>query len=212
MTKILFIQASPRGKESHSIQLAQIYLDALRATNPDVEVDSLELSTAGLPAFDGDKAAAKLNIMTGQAHDAGQKSAWNQIVELANRFISADRYVLAVPMWNGGVPYHLKQYIDLIHQPGLLFGLKPESGYYGLLEGRHATLVLTSGAYAQHLPSPAFGEDHHSTYLRSWLNQAGITAIDELRFQPTLLTADPKGDLAQAKVAARQLAALHGRV
>ena len=212
MTKILFIQASPRCKESKSTQLAQIYLDALRASNPDVEIDSLLLSTAGLPAFDGDKAAAKLNIMTGQAHDAGQKSAWDQIVGIANRFISADRYVLAVPMWNGGIPYHLKQYIDLIHQPGLLFGLKPESGYYGLLEGRHATLVLTSGAYARHLPSPAFGEDHHSTYLRSWLNQAGITAIDELRFQPTLLTADPDGDLHRAKAAAMRLAELHGRV
>ena len=212
MTQILFIQASPRGKDSQSTQLARAYLDALRATNPDVEVDSLELSTAGLPAFDGDKAAAKLNIMTGRAHDAGQKSAWDQIVEIADRFISADRYLLAVPMWNGGIPYHLKQYIDLIHQPGLLFGLKPESGYYGLLEGKHATLALTSGAYAQHLPSPAFGKDHHSTYLRSWLNQAGVTAIDELRFQPTVLTADPAGDFARAKVAARELAELHGRV
>ncbi len=29
-------------------------------------------------------------------------------------------------------------------------------------------------------PSPAFGVDHQSTYLQAWLNQAGVTAIDEL--------------------------------
>jgi FMN-dependent NADH-azoreductase len=72
--------------------------------------------------------------------------------------------------------------------------------------------VLTSGAFAQHFPSPAFGLDHHSTYLRDWLNQAGVTAIDEVRFQPTLLTADPAGDFAQAMQAAARLAETHGRV
>ena len=30
MTKLLFIQACPRGKQSKSIQPAQIYLDALK--------------------------------------------------------------------------------------------------------------------------------------------------------------------------------------
>ena len=47
--------------------------------------------------------------------------------------------------------------------------------------------MLTVGAYADSLPSPAFGVDHQSTYLKAWLNQAGVTAIDEVRFQPTLL-------------------------
>jgi FMN-dependent NADH-azoreductase len=48
--------------------------------------------------------------------------------------------------------------------------------------------VLTAGAYADSRPSPAFGVDHQSTYLKSWLNQAGVTAIDEVRLQPTILT------------------------
>ena len=212
MTKLLFIQASPRSTESKSLQIARVYLEALRAETPDVEVDTLDLWEADLPTFDGDKAAAKLNVMLGKDHDAIQKSAWHQIVGIANRFISADRYLFAVPMWNGGVPYRLKQYIDIIHQPGLLFGLKPETGYFGLLRNKHATLVLTSGAFAPNLPSPAFGVDHHSTYLRSWLNQAGISAIDELRFQPTLLTNDPAGDLERAQKDAVRLARSHGRI
>ena len=212
MNKLLFLKASPRKTESKSIQIAETYLSALTIINPDLVVDTIELWDAPLPAFDGDKVAAKMNVIVGQEQNAIQKTAWDQIVEVANRFIAADRYLFAVPMWNGGIPYRLKQYIDVIHQPGLLWGLNPESGYFGLLKDKHATLALTSGAYAEHFPSPAFGVDHHSTYLRDWLIQAGVTAIDELRFQPTLLTKDPTGDLEKAKQRAKDLAKAHGRV
>ncbi|HVI88960.1 MAG TPA: NAD(P)H-dependent oxidoreductase [Dongiaceae bacterium] len=211
MTKLLFLKASPRGPESKSVQVAETYLAALRASNAGLEVDTIDLWDADLPAFDGNKVAAKMNVIAGQDQNAAQKTAWDQIVEVANRFISADRYLFAVPMWNGGIPYRLKHYIDIIHQPGLLWGLNPETGYFGLLKNKHATLVLTSGAYAQHLPSPAFGVDHHSTYLRAWLNQAGVTQIDELRFQPTLLTKDPVGDFARVQERAAELARNQGR-
>ena len=212
MTKLLYIQASPRGEESKSAQLAEAYLAVLREANPDLEVDTLSVWDTELPVFDGNKAAAKANVMTGQDQNAIQKTAWEQISDIAGRFIAADRYLLAVPMWNSGIPYRLKHYIDVIHQPGLLWDLKPEIGYLGLLKNKHATLVLTSGAYAASFPSPAFGVDLHSTYLRAWLNQAGITAIDEIRFQPTLLTRDPSGDFARAKQTAIDLAAAHGSV
>ena len=211
MTKLLFIQASPRGAQSKSTQVAEAYLEALQTATPALELDVLNLWATELPVFDGDKVAAKVNVMLGQEHDAGQKTAWDQVVETATRFIAADRYLLAAPMWNGGIPYRLKHYIDVIHQPGLLWGLKPDTGYFGLLENKHATLVLSAGAYAQSFPSPAFGVDHQSTYLRAWLNQAGVTAIDEVRFQPTLLTQDPDGDFQRAKQAAVELATAHGR-
>ncbi len=112
----------------------------------------LALWETELPAFDGDKAAAKVNVMLGQEQNAVQKTAWDQVVGIASRFISADRYLFAVPMWNGAIPYRLKHYIDIIHQPGLLWGLKPDTGYFGLLENKHATLVLTAGAYADEPP------------------------------------------------------------
>jgi FMN-dependent NADH-azoreductase len=212
MKKLLFIQASPRKADSKSIQIAETYLAALAERNFALEVDVIELWDAELPVFDGDKVAAKMNVIVGQDQNAVQKTAWNQIVAVANRFIAADRYLFAVPMWNGGIPYRLKQYIDIIHQPGLLWGLNPDSGYFGLLKNKHATLALTSGAYAPHFPSPAFGVDHQSTYLRDWLNQAGVTEIDELRFQPSLLTKDPAGDLEKAKQRAAELARAHGRL
>jgi FMN-dependent NADH-azoreductase len=209
MTKLLFIQTSPRGEQSKSTQVAQAYLDALKAKNATFDVDVLNLWETDLPGFDGDKVDAKINVMTGQEQSAVQKTAWDQIVDIASRFIAADRYLIAAPMWNGSIPYRLKHYIDIIHQPGLLWGLDPETGYFGLLQNKQATLVLTAGAYADDRPSPAFGVDHQSTYLNAWLNQAGVTAIDEVRVQPTLLTTDAQDVLERAKQKAADLAARH---
>ena len=139
MSRLLFIQSSPRHAQSKSNQIARAYLSALSKTNPDLSVDVLSVWDTELPVFDDDKVAAKINVMQGKEHSESEKTAWDQIVGIANRFISADRYVLAVPMWNGGIPYPLKHYVDVIHQPGLLWGLKPDTGYFGLLKDKRAT-------------------------------------------------------------------------
>src|ERR1700722_19368882 len=133
MTKLLYLKASPRKTKSQSIQLADAYLNALRSNNPDLE---------------GDKNAAKLQVIAGHQPNGSQRTAWDELVTIADRFIAADRYLIATPMWNSGIPYRLKHYIDLIHQPSLLWGLDPAKGYYGLLENKQATLALTSGVYA----------------------------------------------------------------
>jgi len=205
MNKLFYVKASPRGAESKSSAMADAYLAALRERLPGLAVDILDLAREHIPDFDGNKVAAKMAAIAGQEHDGPQKTAWDEITTIASRFISADHYLIAVPMWNGGIPYRLKQYIDVIHQPGLLWGLDPKTGYFGLLKNKKAVLALTSGAYGPSMPSPAFGIDHHSTYLRSWLNQAGVTDIEEIRFQPTLLAPDPKGSFDAALAEAQAL-------
>jgi FMN-dependent NADH-azoreductase len=198
VTKLLFIKGSPR-EASRSVALARAYLGGFREVRPDLVVEEIDLWAEPLPAFDGDRANAKLAVITGEAHSDSQRTAWEEIVGIAARFSAADHYLFAVPMWNGGIRYRLKQYIDIIHQPGLLFGLDPKTGYFGLLKNKRATLAYTSGAFAPSFPSPAFGLDHQSTYMRAWLNQAGVTEIEELRHQPTLLAQDSAGDFARAK-------------
>jgi FMN-dependent NADH-azoreductase len=206
MTKLLYIQASPRHGASRSIAVADAYLAALKASDPTLEVDVIELWDAGLPEFDGNRNEAKLTVFGGGTNEGTQATLWDEIVDIAGRFTRADRYLFAIPMWNGGIPYKLKQYIDLIHQPGLTFGFDPEKGYFGLLSGKKAALVYTSGAFSEAFPSPAFGVDHQSTYMRSWLNQAGITNLEEIRYQPTILTADSDGDFARARAEAARRA------
>ncbi|WP_424934702.1 hypothetical protein [Amaricoccus macauensis] len=41
---------------------------------------------------------------------------------------------------------------------------------------------MTSGAFGPEIPQLAFGIDHQSTHLKFWLNQAGVTGIEEIPF------------------------------
>lgn len=204
MKKLLHVIGSPRGGQSQSAKIADAYLATLSGRS----VDTLDLWREPLPEFDGDKSAAKMTVITGGALEGATQTAWDVITSVANRFTAADEYLFTVPMWNGGIPYRLKLYIDIITQPGLLFGFDPATGYSGLLKGKRATVVYTSGVYSPGVP-PAFGSDFHATYFDDWLRFIGITEIASIRFQPTLLTADPSAGLAAAIVDARLLAGAH---
>ena len=131
----------------------------------------------------------------------------DQVVAITQRFLRADRYVISVPMWNGGIPYKLKQYIDIITQPGLLFGFDPDAGYSGLLSGKSARVFYTAGVWGPGAPAK-YGADYQSTYLTWWLNFIGVDDIKEARFQPSLLTGDAQGDQQAAIGQARALAAV----
>lgn len=205
MTRLLYVKGSPRGEASRSTPVAAAYLEAARRNHPDLVVDELDLWREPLPEFDGDKAAAKMTVITGGTLAGATETAWDVITRIAERFTSADRYLFTVPMWNGGIPYRLKLYIDIITQPGLLFGFDPEAGYSGLLKGKHATAIYTSGVYQPGAPTK-YGADFHSTYFEWWLRGAGITDIHAVRYQPTLLTADPEAGLAAAMRAAEAAA------
>jgi FMN-dependent NADH-azoreductase len=205
MTKLLHIIASPRGANSNSNALAATYVEAAKAKNPDLEIDVLDLFAEDLPAFDGDPAAAKMTFFGDGVMDASKQAAWDKVAEITNRFMSADHYVLGVPMWNGGVPYRLKHYIDIITQPGMLFGFDPERGYFGLLENKKATVITSSGVWAPGADAK-YGTDFHSNYLEWWLQTIGVSDIDIVRYQPSLLTADPAAGYAKAEAEAKELA------
>lgn len=206
MTKLLHIVASPRSESSQSNAVADAYVAARKASDPSLEVEVLDLWNCDLPEFDGDKAAAKMTFFGVGEMDGPRQTAWDKVVEVTQNFMAADEYVFAVPMWNGGIPYKLKQYIDVITQPGMLFGFSPEDGYSGMLENKKATVVYTSGVFAPGV-DPKYGSDYQSTYLNWWLNVVGINDVSTLRFQPSLLTADPQGDQEQAIERAKELAA-----
>lgn len=201
MKRLLFVRGSPRGANSDSGKVAEAFL----ADRQDRAVDTIDLWKENLPEFDGDKASAKMTVITGGSLEGTTRTTWDEIAGIAERFTSADEYLFTVPMWNGGIPYRLKLYIDIITQPGMLFGFDPATGYSGLLKGKRATVIYTSGVYSPGA-APAFGSDFHSTYFNDWLRFIGINDVTEIRFQPTLLTADPAAALKRAITLAKSTA------
>jgi FMN-dependent NADH-azoreductase len=169
MTRLLHIGASPRGGASESLQLAEPFLDAYQEAHPDDEIETWDLWDGSLPAFGPAAAEAKMAIFAGQSPMGEQAAAWEAAERTFARFDSAERLLFSVPMWNAGIPYILKQLIDVISQPGMVFGVDPQAGYAHLLEGRgkKAAVIYTSAVWAPGLGS-AFGTNFQSTYFEDW--------------------------------------------
>jgi FMN-dependent NADH-azoreductase len=197
MTRLLHISASPRGAASESLALAGAFLQAHQAARPDVQVDHLDLFDGSLPEFGRLAAGAKMAVLAGGQPSPDEAAAWDAAPAVFDRFAAVDAYLFSVPMWNAGVPYVLKHWIDIITQPGWVFGFTPTDGYTGLITGKKAAVVYTSGIYSPGAPL-AFGNDFHASFLSDWLRFAGITDVTEIRFQPTILTATPDEDRAAA--------------
>ncbi|NNJ24960.1 FMN-dependent NADH-azoreductase [Alienimonas chondri] len=181
MARLLYVEASPRKARSHSIAVARAFLDAYRAANPADTVEELDVFTETLPAFDGDTIAAKYAVMGGEDFTPEQKSAWEAVTAAGEKFKSFDKYVFSVPMWNFGVPYALKHYIDVITQPGLLFSVDDAGNYSGLCEGPTMVISARGGEYNPSMPG---GYDYQAPYMNLWCGFVGLTA-DSLLVQPT---------------------------
>jgi len=204
MPKLLHIQASPRGDRSASITVARHFIDLYGKAHPGDTVETLDLWKADLPEFDGATIDAKYAVMHGEKHTAEQAQAWANVVRVADQFKAADKYVFSLPMWNFGIPYKLKHWIDVIAQPGLTFSFSPETGYKGLVTGRPAVAIYArGGAYGPGTGMEAY--DSQSTYLKQLLGFIGITDLKTILVEPTL--AGPKEDALKAgNEKARELA------
>jgi FMN-dependent NADH-azoreductase len=184
MTTLLHISSSPRGQESESLSLAAEFLDTLADTHPEVQVVEWNLWDGSLPAFGAEAVAAKMAVFGGVQPEGDAARAWRDVTRAFERFAAAEVYLFSVPMWNHGIPYILKQFIDVVSQPGLVFGFDPSSGYTGLLRGKRAVVLYTSAVYGEGL-SPSFGADFQQPYFESWLRWAGVDDITSVEFRPT---------------------------
>ncbi|MGH3386927.1 MAG: FMN-dependent NADH-azoreductase, partial [Nocardioidaceae bacterium] len=187
--RLLHISASPRGTASESLALAAVFLEEFEQSRPDIKVESFDLWDGTLPAFGPDAAHAKMAVFAGREPEGAAAQAWAAAGETFQRITGADRLLFSVPMWNHGIPYVLKQLIDVVSQPGLVFSFDPAQGYTGLLTGKKAAVIYTGAVYGPTRP-PAFGSDFQQPYFNDWLRWAGIDDITEVFFRPNLATAD----------------------
>lgn len=175
----LWIEGSPRRERARSSALARAFLDALAAARPDTAITHLNVWEADLPAFDGDAVEARYAVLFGEAAQE-QVASWDRVRALFTHVHAHDALVISTPMWNWGIPYRLKQLIDVITQPGLAFTASAD-GVTGHFAGKPAVLLTSSalgyaGATA-HL-------DHQVSYLKDWLGFIGVTEIHEANASP----------------------------
>jgi FMN-dependent NADH-azoreductase len=184
MAEVLYIEASPRKTVSASIRAANVFLSALQRAQPNVAIDRLDLWNEQLPEFSGSLIAAKYAQLKVQAMNLEETEAWNQIRTFVARLVTADAVVIATPIWNFGIPYKLKHWIDLITQPNLSFSFDPNTGYSPLLKSKPTLVILSSaGDYAR---GTSYGRPDLATpYLRAALCFVGLCNVTFESVAPT---------------------------
>lgn len=185
MPRLLLIQASPRQGDSASRAAAGAFLGRLRALMPELEIDELDLWREELPEFDGAALAAKYARLGGRALAPREAAAWRMIEAMVARLAAADLVLIATPMWNFGIPYKLKHWIDLVTQPGLAFRFDPATGYSPLLRPRPTlAIVASAGDYGA---GPSWGRPDLATpYLEAALRFIGLGEIAVVGQGPTV--------------------------
>ena len=164
--KLLEIQSSPRGESSDSINLTKSFIEACQSDDDSIVVDTLNVWHERLPEFDYEAIGAKYKAVQHKTMTETEFDVWERIQSLIQRFQSADRIVLGAPMWNFGLPYKLKQLIDLVAQRNYLFAY--DGRQYGPLlkrrkggRGLYARITFPRGhftsALAIRLPDNLFG-------------------------------------------------------
>jgi FMN-dependent NADH-azoreductase len=206
MKKIIYIEASPRKKRSHSINIANEYLDKVKENDSSIEIKTIDLWSMDLPEFTGDMMDAKYAVINGTDPSDAQKNAWSKVTDIFNDFADADHYVFSVPMWNFNIPYKLKHFIDIVTQPGLSWSYTPDDGYKGLMGGRTATVIYASGdGYSEGTGFESY--DLQKPYINLWLTFIGFDKIEKVITDRTLF--EPEEAEKRASDVALKLANIH---
>ncbi|GAA1803892.1 FMN-dependent NADH-azoreductase [Planosporangium flavigriseum] len=148
------LDASVRTDGSFSRQVADTVQAAWQAERPDASVIRRDLGAQPLPA------RAWMSLVGGASTPAERDDARALAASLADELLEADSYLFAVPLYNYGVPQHVKTWLDL-----LIADPRLGPGGEQPLTGRPAVLVVVrGGGYGP--GTPREGWDHATPYLK----------------------------------------------
>ena len=180
MTQILRIDSSIKADASVSRRLTDRVMAQLLAAHPGAGVTVRDLS-GGVPAIDGAWIGAVYTPAEARDADQARIAAYSDTLLAEVR--AADILVIALPVYNFGVPAQLKSWIDHLARKGETFRYT-EAGPEGLLKGKRAIVALSSDGTRM-----GSEIDFASGYLRHILGFFGIAevefvAADRMAFGP----------------------------
>jgi FMN-dependent NADH-azoreductase len=170
MKTLLQINSSIHAENGESTRLAERFVTAWRAANPDGAVIVRDLAADPLPHLD----AARFGAFV--AKPGARTLEQQRVVEYSDALIAelqrADVIVFGMPMYNFGVPSTLKAYFDHIARAGVTFRYT-EQGPVGLLAGKQVFVFATRGGMYAGTP-----RDTQTSYLREFLGFLGMDRVE----------------------------------
>ncbi|MFP7572267.1 FMN-dependent NADH-azoreductase [Marivita sp. S2033] len=169
MTNILRVESSIKGDAAVSRRLTDRIVARLVAANPDAVTVTRDLA-AGIRPVDGQWLGAVYTPT--EARTESQQATAAYADALLDEVKAADVLVIALPVYNFGLPAQLKAWIDQLARKGETFRYT-EAGPEGLLPGKRAIVAYTSDGTK--LGSEI---DFASGYLRHILGFFGIADVE----------------------------------
>jgi FMN-dependent NADH-azoreductase len=178
---LLRIDSSIQGPNSASSALADQVVAEFQAGQPSETVVTRHLGQQPLPADAWQTAVAASFTPEDQRTDAG-RTALELAASVAAELQSADKAVLALPLYNYGVSQHVKTWIDLAIVGG--------GTGVPLLKGTPTVLITTrGGSYGP--GTPKAGWDHNTAYLHRILADVWGADLTVIEREFTLVGVDP---------------------
>ncbi len=181
---IFHLNASARIEGSVSRKLSDTLVAHL--SDAQTHVISRDVGASPLPLLD--EAWVGANVTPDEARTPAQIDALALSDTLVAELEAADTLVLAVPIYNFGVPAAFKAWIDLVARARKTFKYT-ENGPVGLLDGKKAYVVIASGGTAA-----GSQIDFATPYVRHVLGFLGIHDV-------TVVAADQLMAAGEEKVA-----------
>ncbi|WP_355661197.1 FMN-dependent NADH-azoreductase [Halomonas salifodinae] len=194
-TKILVLTSSILGGNSQALA---DHLVAEAARRDDLAITRRDLVADDLPHL----GLAELGSwqVAAEERTAEQRELAARSDVLIEELRAHDLVVLAVPMYNFGVPSQLKAWFDRVMRAGVTFRYT-ENGPQGLVEDTRAVLLLARGG--QYAGTPM---DTQTPHLKAMLGMIGISEVDSI-FAEGLNMGHQEEALGEAKQAIEQLVA-----
>ena len=168
MKKVLAIFSSLNGSEGNSSKLANEYLSKM-GKDDSVRINRVDVASLALPHLTGKEMQAWMTEAS--ERNESQQALAKVSDDIVGAVMEADEIVLAVPMYNFGIPSSLKAYFDRVARAGITFKYT-ETGPVGLLENKSATVFAArGGVYA------GSDFDTQTPYLKHFLNFVGINNV-----------------------------------
>ncbi|NYT72259.1 NAD(P)H-dependent oxidoreductase [Halomonas sp. QX-2] len=168
-TRALVITSSILAENGQSIALANRFIEQASARN-DVNVTQRDVVKTSLPHLD-------ISELGAWQVAAAERTSEQQVLaarsdELLAELRANDVLVIAVPMYNLGIPSQLKAWFDRVLRAGETFRYT-ENGPQGLVEGKRAIILAARGGqYA----GTEF--DSQTPHLKAMLGLMGIKEVD----------------------------------
>ena len=173
MSKVLVITASPRGERSVSRKLTTEFAQLWAQHNPKETVLLRDVGHHPVPHVTEPWVLGA--FAPAEAQTPESKAAIAVSDQLVEEFLSADKYIFGVPMYNLNIPSTFKAYIDQIVRVGKTFAAGP-NGYEGLVKGKKALFITSSGG-AFPAGSPMGAYNFQEPYLKAIFGFMGVTDV-----------------------------------